>query len=123
MTIEPLTERRAKALDTEIRAASGRVAANMDALLELLEEAAQGEIDVALGYPSWMVWAKDAVTFETTDCVERKALAALMVGPRVSQRAIALTLGPHTRTRDALPHESTAGNLLYLTKVRPETPS
>ena len=90
---EPLTENKAKALDKKIRAASDKVDTNFHALIDLLEEAAEGLIHVALGYSSWPAYVKDAVQFSVMDRIERKSLVALMTGKGMSQRAIAAALG------------------------------
>jgi hypothetical protein len=93
-----LTERQAKALDKQIRAASDRLTSNVEALWELLEHAAGGEIHVALGYSSWTAYVKEAVRFTPSDRIERKALVSLMSGRGMSQRAIAGTLGVDHKT-------------------------
>jgi hypothetical protein len=90
--VEPLNKTQAKALDKKIRAASDRFVTNRDKLIELLDEAERGEIHVALGFPSWTAYVKDAVQIQVTDADERKALVALMSGKGMSQRAIAGTL-------------------------------
>ncbi len=90
---EPLSKTKAKALDKKIRAASDRVSTTTDALLELIEQAAQGDIHKALGLPSWTAWLKDAVQIQVSDRFQRKEFVKLMAGQGVSQRAIAGTLG------------------------------
>lgn len=97
---EPLTERAAKALDKKVRAASDKLSANVDAFYNLLEQAAQGSIHVALNYPSWTAWMKDAVQFTPSDRIERKELVKLMNGKGMSQRTIAGTLGVSQKTVD-----------------------
>ncbi len=95
---KPLTERKAQALDKRIRAASEKIVSNMDALLELLNEAAQGQIHVALGFPSWPAYLKDAVQVVPTDRSERKALSEYMAGKGMSNRAIAAIVGVDEKT-------------------------
>jgi hypothetical protein len=94
----PLTKSAAKALDKKIRTASDKLTTNAEALWDLLEQAALGQIHEALEYPSWTAWMKDAVQFTPSDRVERKALAALMSGKGMSQRPIAGTLGVDQKT-------------------------
>jgi|SRR5271166_347425 len=77
----PLSERQARELDKKARAASDRVATNVNALLDLLGQAQTGSIHVALGC-SWRTWFKDAVRITSADGVDRKTLV----------RAIANTL-------------------------------
>lgn len=100
--IEPLSEGKAKVLDKRIRLASIRVADNTAQLLDLLEEAANGKIHVALGYPSWPAYIKDAVNVSPADDSERKALVSLMSGKGMSVRAIAdvVGVGKSTVSRD-----------------------
>lgn len=97
---EPLSENKAKALDKRIRAAGEKVTANIEALWDLLEQAANGQIHVALGFPSWTAYVKDAVQIATSDRVERKELAKMMAGKGMSQRAIAGALGVSQKTID-----------------------
>lgn len=98
--IEPLSEGKARVLDKRIRQAGSRVANEQDKLIELLEEAAQGQIHVALGLPSWTAYIKDALQITVADREERKALVAIMSGKGMSQRAIAGTLGVSQKTVD-----------------------
>lgn len=98
--VEPLSEAKAKQLDKRIRSASTRFASEGDKLLDLLEEAANGKIHVALGFPSWTAYVKDACTFTVSGREERKALVAIMSGKGMSQRAIAGALGVSQKTVD-----------------------
>jgi hypothetical protein len=95
-----LTEKQAKALDKRVRAASDKLSTSTDNLLGLLEEAAAGEIHVALGLSSWTAWFKDAVQIQVSDRFQRKELVNLMSGKGMSQRAIAGTLGVSQKTVD-----------------------
>jgi hypothetical protein len=96
--VEPLTKKAAEALDKKIRAASDRFVTHREKLIELLDEAARGEIHEALGYSSWTAWVKDAVQIQVVDAEERKALVALMSGKGMSQRVIAGTLNVSKKT-------------------------
>ena len=98
--VEPLSEGKAKQLDKRIRAASTRFANEGDKLLDLLEEAATGQIHVALGFTSWTAYVKEACDFKVSDREERKALVSIMSGKGMSQRAIAGTLGVSQKTVD-----------------------
>jgi predicted transcriptional regulator len=91
--VEPLSEGKARVLDKRIRQASARVVDNTAVLLGLLDEAAVGQIHVALGFSSWTAWVKDAVQVSPADEVERKSLVSLMSGKGMSQRAIASVVG------------------------------
>lgn len=95
---KPLTEAKAKSLDKRIRAASEKLTANMDSLLDLLNEAASGQIHVALGYASWPAYLKDAVKVVPTDRTERKQLVEYMSGKGMSNRAISAIVGVDEKT-------------------------
>jgi hypothetical protein len=58
---EPLTKGEAKLLDSKIRAAGGKLAANVTAIRDLLDKAAQADVHAALGYSSWSAYLRDAV--------------------------------------------------------------
>lgn len=107
--VEPLllTKAKAKALDSKIRKASDKLIADheklgvsADALMGMLQEAADGKIHVALGLPSWTAWFKDAVQIDPVDRSDRKSLVAIMSGKGLSQRAIAGVLGISQKTVD-----------------------
>jgi len=95
-----LTKRAAEALDRKVRTSSDRLSVNVNKFYDLLEQAAQGSIHVALDYPSWTAWVADAVQFCPSDRVERKELAKLMNGKGMSQRMIAGTLNVSQKTVD-----------------------
>lgn len=104
---EALTKRQAQALDKKVRAASDKVANDQDklvtdanALLDLIDEAARGQIHVALELPSWTAWLKDAVQINPSDRLERKELVKLMSGQGLSQRAIGAILNVSQKTVD-----------------------
>jgi hypothetical protein len=100
--VEPhkLTKREAKALDKKVRNASDKLSTSTENLLELLEQAAAGQIHEALELPSWTAWFKDAVQVQVSDRFERKELVKLMSGKGMSQRAIAGSLGVSQKTVD-----------------------
>lgn len=100
--LTPLTEGKARALDKRIRQADTRVRTEVCKLLELLEEAAEGDIHKALGYKSWTAWFSEAVQVTPADADQRKKLVAIMSGKGMSQRAIAgsLSVGQATVSRD-----------------------
>lgn len=95
---KPLTEAKAKSLDKRIRAASDKLTIGMDALLDLLNEAASGQIHVALGYASWPAYLKDAVKVVPADRTERKQLTEYMSGRGMSNRAISAIVGVDEKT-------------------------
>lgn len=97
---QQLSKREAKALDKRIRSASDKVSTTTENLLDLLEQAAAGQIHVALELPSWTAWFKDAVQIQISDKFERKELVKLMSGKGMSQRAIAGSLGVSQKTVD-----------------------
>jgi Trp operon repressor len=90
---EPLDKRKAQALDKKSKAASAKVDTNFHALIDLLEDAAKGQIHVALGYATLASYVKDAVRFSVIERIERKSLVALMSDEGMSQRAIADAFG------------------------------
>lgn len=107
---EQLSKAAAKALDKKVRATNDRIVngiskvrGDFDSLLSLLDEAANGEIHVALGLKSWTAWLSDAVQFQPSDVLERKELVALMAGKGLSTGAVSKVLGisKATAARDA----------------------
>ena len=90
---QPLSERQAKQLDTEIRAASTTAAADIRTLLDLMGQSATGLGYVALGYPSAAAYFYDAVRIAPTDTAQRKLLAAIILDRRLTPKAIADALG------------------------------
>jgi hypothetical protein len=93
-----LHDREAKELDAEIREASGKLSADIDALLNLLEMAKAGQIHIALGFPSWPAYICDAVQIAPSNRADRKMLAALMSAEGLGQRAIAAVLSVDQKT-------------------------
>lgn len=87
-----LTAGEAKALDKKIRATTLKVNDSMAALFDLMEQAAEGEIHVPLGYSSISDYFADAVDIAPADANERKVMATLLSGKGLSQRAIASAL-------------------------------
>lgn len=59
--IEQLADREAKALNAKIRAAGDRLDVSVTRLRDLLENAAQADVHVALGYSSLQAYLRDAV--------------------------------------------------------------
>lgn len=97
----------AKALDKKIRSSSHRVITGLNKaadeyanLMNLLDEAREGNIHKALEYPSWTAYVKDAAQLQVSDREERKELVRVMSGKGMSQRAIAGTLGVSQKTVD-----------------------
>jgi len=97
--VAPLSEKEAKALDKKVRAARAKVTTTAgtlvdrsEVLLDLIEQAARGEIHKALGV-SWPAWFKDAAQIQPVNRAERKSLVALMSGKQLSQRLVADVLG------------------------------
>ena len=97
-----LTESQAKSLDKKIRTATNKVNDATTLLFDLLVQAAEGQIHLALGYNSISDYFSDAVDIAPSDAAERKLMAAMMSGKGLSQRAIAsaLNVGVGTINRD-----------------------
>jgi hypothetical protein len=121
----PLSETEAMKLDGRIQRMVGTVAGNMDTLLTLLEEAAKGEIHVALSFPSWPAYVQDRVKgkLAPTEREERKALVALMGDRGMSQRAIAASLGVSKKTVQNDQAEQVDTNYPPDTATEPDTPA
>jgi predicted transcriptional regulator len=94
----PLSPNAAKNLNADIKVACEHFTTSREHLQDLLEQAYDGKIDVALGYPSWTKWFSENVTITPTDRAERQAWAAAMSGKGMSQRAIAEVLGCDQKT-------------------------
>jgi WhiB family transcriptional regulator, redox-sensing transcriptional regulator len=80
-------------LDTKIRRHSATVAAGVDTLLNLMRQAAEGQIHIALGFKSLSHYFADAVRISPSDPKERKLMATAMSNNGMSTRAIASALG------------------------------
>jgi hypothetical protein len=93
-----LSKSEATKLNAKIKTACGRIDRDAEALSTLLEQAASGNIHVALDYKSWAAWWADNVRFDVTDRIERKSLAAIMSSKGMSQRAIGASLGVDQKT-------------------------
>jgi hypothetical protein len=108
---EPLSEGKARVLDKRIRLANVRVENELDALLALINEAAEGQIWVALGLPSMSAYLKETVQIAPQDIPERKALAESLAGKGFSNRTTAAILGVDEATirRDTNGAASAAG--------------
>jgi transposase len=98
--IEPMTKTKAKALDKKVRTATEKITTQRDALFDLLEEAAAGQIHVALGYASWPAWLADAVNYTPVDMTERQELVKAFSAKGASQRAIAGMFNVSQKTID-----------------------
>lgn len=95
----PLTERQAKALNEKIHKACDKVSFSREALWDLLNEAAQGQIHIALGtYPSWTAWFSENVRIRPLDVADRKELAIMMASRGMSTRAAAKVLDSSQKT-------------------------
>jgi hypothetical protein len=93
ISLATLGKSEAKKLNGRIRTLCGRIDRDAGELIELLEQAAAGNIHAALDYPSWPAWWADNVRFDVTDRIERKSLAQIMSSKGMSQRAIGASLG------------------------------
>jgi hypothetical protein len=83
--LPPMSERQARELDDKIKAAAATVADNIRTLLELLEHAAVGRIDIALGYPNlaayWRQIAPHSRSRLQTLIADLRAVADMLGGP------------------------------------------
>ena len=83
----------AQALDLRIRVEQTKAGQALARLYDLMSEAAEGSIHVALGYASLSDYFNDAIHLAPSDAQERKLMVAVMSGKGLSQRAIASALG------------------------------
>jgi hypothetical protein len=102
--VEPLSKTKAKALDKKVRSARNRVVGSGDklytdvnALYELVTEAAQGQIHKALGV-TWAAWFKDAAQIPKLEKKDRQEIAVMLAGKTLSLRMIGGALGVDKRT-------------------------
>jgi hypothetical protein len=91
--VTQLNKTQAKSLDKKIRSASDSISNGVSTLFDLMAQAAEGEIHLALGYNSISDYFSDAVQIAPSDTAERKLMAAMMSGKGISQRSIASVLG------------------------------
>jgi len=97
--IEPLSEGAAQRLDQKIRLLSGTAADDLAKLRDLLAEAKNGQIHVALGFQSWTAYVADALDgLLRVDSHIRKEIVAMMAGEGMSERAIAVAVGVSQKT-------------------------
>lgn len=89
----PLTEREAQKLNNKIKTACDKMNTSREGLWDLLDEAAKGQIHVALGYASWTAWWSETVEIRPLDVADRKELARMMASKGMSTRAGAKALG------------------------------
>lgn len=110
---EPLSEGKARVLDKRIRLANARVENELDGLLALINEAAAGQIWVALGLPSLSAYLKDAVQIIPKDTTERRALSEALAGKGFSNRTTAAILNVDEATirRDTKGAAPAAGDI------------
>lgn len=104
-TIEPtdivessFTKRQAEQLDKRIRTTVTTLQANWDKLNELVAQAKDGNLHIALGFNSWTAYLADAVHVQPTSIEERRELVALLAGEGMSNRAIGAVVGADDRT-------------------------
>jgi hypothetical protein len=98
--IEPLSKRKAQALHKKIQTAVGQWHTKRDAVLDLLNEAAAGQIHISLGYKSWPAYLADTVQIVPANMEERQELAVAMSAKGLTQRPIAAILGVSQKTID-----------------------
>lgn len=129
----PLAEAGAKRLDMGIRLLADTVRGNVEKLAEKVTEAKQGQIHVALGFPSWTAYLADALGGQlelTSDA--RREVVALMAGEGMSLRAIACATGASKSTvgrdlaaiqvsQDGTPRDGTETDQPDATTPTPET--
>ena len=89
----------ARRLDRRIRLMAQTISDSLAKLYELVQEAKDGQIHLALGYPSWTAYVADACKVEVRlDRDRRRELAGWLADEGMSQRAIAATLGVSKNT-------------------------
>jgi hypothetical protein len=93
--IEPLSKTKAKALDKKVRSARNKVVGDgeklytdLEALYELVVQAATGQIHKALGV-TWAAWFKDAAQIPNLERAEKKEISVMLAGKTLSLRMIA----------------------------------
>lgn len=102
---------RAQRLDKKIRAAGEKIASGYDSLMNLMEQAADGSIHVALGYGTLVDYFNNAVDFKPTDADERKLMVEALSSKGFSQRLTAKVLGASQSTvRDDLAAAKASGS-------------
>lgn len=90
---QPLSKAKAEALDKKLIAAVTTVGNSMGALADLVTEAKDGQIHLALGFASWTSYFAERVTTPMMAIGERKAVAAMLHDEGMSNRAIGAVLG------------------------------
>lgn len=103
---QPLSKAKAVALDKRIRSQGDKLDTSAAAFAELLEQAAVGQIHVALELPSWTAYVADVardnqfLQMLVKNKTDRKELAVKMSAAGMSQRAIASAFGVSQKTID-----------------------
>jgi hypothetical protein len=101
-----LSEAKAKQLDKRIRAQGQKLDDNADTFIDLLKQAAIGQIHVALDVKSWTAYVANVaqdnrfLQMLVKDRVERKTLAITMSEHGMSQSEIARAFGVSQKTID-----------------------
>jgi uncharacterized protein YhdP len=85
----PLSKNAAKPLDAKIRVAANKVAAHVDRLLTLMDQAATGQAHVALGFATPAAYFYDSVQIAPAGIAQQKLLAALIADRRLTPKVIA----------------------------------
>lgn len=89
-TVDSAESSAAKRLDHRIRLLAGSIGDSLAKLHMLVEEAKQGEIHKALGFPSWTAYLADALTIQVQlGREQRRELVGYLSGEGMSQRTIA----------------------------------
>jgi hypothetical protein len=97
--VAPLDHGAAERLDKRIRLMADTLRDNIAKITDLIEEAQNGQIHIALGFSSWTAYLADALGGRLElDTDSRREVVALMSGAGMSQRAIAQAVGVNQAT-------------------------
>ncbi|MCU1695737.1 MAG: hypothetical protein JWR34_1800 [Mycobacterium sp.] len=89
----------AERLDERIRLLVGSINDNLTDLYDLVEQAKQGHLHTALGYPSWTAYVADVFTMGVRlDREQRRELSVFLSGEGMSQRKIGAVVGVDQKT-------------------------
>lgn len=88
----PYTKAKAENLDKRITATIGRIGDSLETLEGLVKEAKEGQIHIALGFPSWTAYFADRVSTPFAAIGDRQVAALMLHEEGMSNRAIAATL-------------------------------
>jgi len=94
----PMPKRKAQGLNKQILNACKQINTSREELATLLDQAAAGQIHLALGFASWTAWFTETVHIVPVDMADRKALTQMMALAGASTRAIAGVLGSSQST-------------------------